>query len=67
MSTKETELGIFSSFTSVRGIFGLRMINNILFAVDGFNSKTTRKMTNLNTDSEWTQINHLALGNNCWI
>lgn len=60
-STKETELGIFSSVTSVRGIFGLGIINNILFAVVGFNSKTTRKMPNMNTDSEWAQINYLTV------
>ena len=59
--TKETELGIFSSVTSVHGIFGLGIVNNILFAVVGFNSKTTRKMPNINTDSEWTQINYLTV------
>ena len=58
---KKPNWEFFSSVTSVRGIFGLGIINNILFAVVGFNSKTTRKMPNMNTDSEWTQINHLTV------
>ena len=53
---KNGETRHFPSMKTGRSSFGLAIINDTLYAVGGTYAYTTMEMINLNTDSEWSQI-----------
>ena len=57
LQTKEGQTTTFPSMKKGRYLFGLGIVNDVVYAVGGIGGETTMEKINFKTDSEWSLTN----------